>query len=51
MKCCICNKEIEIRGTWNKGNNAQPLKDGKCCDVCNYKKVIPARLKNLGYGG
>ena len=47
MKCCLCNKEIEknnISG-WDKGHNAQPLKDGRCCDFCNYNKVIPARFQ------
>ena len=51
MKCCLCKKEIEK--TYNKegemcceiGNNAEPLKSGRCCDECNMSKVIPARLK------
>jgi hypothetical protein len=29
------------------GNNAQPVKNGRCCDVCNSTKVIPARIKEL----
>jgi hypothetical protein len=41
--CCICGKEFE---GW--GNNAQPVKDGVCCDECNRSEVIPARLKSLG---
>ena len=45
MKCCICKKEIEKKGDWTQGNNAQPIKDGRCCDKCNYNVVIPARLK------
>lgn len=40
MKCCICNNVII-----GLGNNAQPLKGGRCCDDCNIKKVIPYRLK------
>jgi len=48
MKCCICRKEIEPVGTWTEGNNAQPVKDGRCCDVCNKTKVIPARLNRIG---
>jgi len=53
MKCCICKKEIEKEYTpkgkmfWSKGNNAQPLKNGRCCNECNATKVIPARLKNI----
>lgn len=39
-KCCLCGKEYE-----GYGNNAQPLKDGKCCNKCNFTKVIPARLQ------
>ena len=41
-KCCLCHN-------WFKGwgNNAQPLKDGICCDVCNATKVIPARISML----
>ena len=46
-KCCLCSGQYEC---W--GNNALPLKDGRCCDECNETKVIPARLarfhKELG---
>jgi DNA-directed RNA polymerase subunit RPC12/RpoP len=41
MKCVICNKEFE-----GYGNNPEPVKNkGRCCDECNAKFVIPARLK------
>ena len=40
MKCCICGKDA---GRY--GNNAMPLVNGRCCDVCNVK-VIAARIKN-----
>jgi hypothetical protein len=40
MKCCICKNEFE-----GYGNNAQPVKNGQCCDMCNLRKVIPMRLK------
>ena len=48
MICCLCNKEIKpnSRG-WDGGNNAQPIKDGKCCDNCNNNKVIPERLRRF----
>lgn len=49
MKCCLCNNNIEVKGSWVKGNNAQPLKDGRCCDKCNYEKVLPARLRCMGF--
>lgn len=30
------------------GNNPQPVrKRGKCCDKCNYNKVLPARMGGL----
>jgi hypothetical protein len=44
MKCCICEKEIEKEIEWEYGNNAEPVKDGRCCNLCNEKIVIPARL-------
>ena len=45
MKCCICGKDA---GKF--GNNAQPVKNGQCCDKCNYGKVIPARIKQMKEG-
>ena len=53
MKCCLCGKQIAKKYTpegkmyWDKGNNAQPLKAGQCCDECNLSKVIPARMLNM----
>ena len=41
--CVICGKEYN-----GYGNNAQPVKDGKCCDKCNQEGVIPARIKKMG---
>lgn len=42
--CVFCNKEIN-----GPGNSARPLEEGFCCDDCNDKIVIPARLANLLY--
>jgi hypothetical protein len=39
-KCCICGKRYIVYG-----NNAQPVKTGRCCDKCNEEKVLPARIK------
>lgn len=42
LKCCICG-QIFI----GYGNNPWPVnkkEDAVCCDDCNYRKVIPARL-------
>ena len=46
--CCICGEPIE-----GYGNNPEPFMssdDGQCCDGCNLKFVIPARLEILGRG-
>jgi len=38
--CCICGEEID-----GYGNNPEPVKsEGRCCDACNMKFVIPARM-------
>ena len=46
MKCCLCNKEIEVNflSGWADGNNAMPLKDGRCCDLCNMD-VVAERIR------
>jgi hypothetical protein len=44
MKCCLCKKEIEKRGSWTQGNNALPITDGRCCDKCDVDFVIPIRM-------
>ena len=42
--CCLCGNKIF--GEWP--NNPQPLVEkGECCDECNLKKVIPARLARV----
>lgn len=40
-KCSLCNGKYT-----NYGNNPQPLKEywQRCCDKCNFNKVIPARM-------
>jgi hypothetical protein len=40
--CCICGEKIE-----GYGNNAEPVKSGRCCDACNIKFVIPARIEQM----
>ena len=57
MQCSICKEEIkgmvvtDSKGNqsvpYQGGNNAQPVNDGRCCDDCNLKVVIPARLEIL----
>lgn len=42
-KCCICGKRFT---GW--GNNPWPVKEeGECCNECNRKKVIPARIEMM----
>ena len=42
--CCLCGNKF-----LGYGHNAAPVKDGICCDECNYKIVIPQRLKLQGF--
>jgi hypothetical protein len=48
MKCCICNNQIEVNplSGWGRGNNAEPVKSGRCCDGCDDTKVMPRRIAN-----
>lgn len=44
--CSICGKQYK-----GYGNNARPVNDGRCCDTCNYKIVIPKRIEvSMGMG-
>jgi len=38
--CCLCFHACEDQF----GNCALPLENGKCCNMCNVDKVIPARI-------
>ena len=41
--CCICGEPLN-----GYGNNPVPYKEeGRCCDACNIKFVIPARLAQM----
>lgn len=40
--CCICGEDI-----LGYGNNAEPYAHGRCCDACNLKFVIPARIRAM----
>ena len=40
--CSICGKPYT-----GYGNNAQPINDGRCCDECNAKVVIPKRIQKI----
>ena len=41
-RCCICSSEYV-----GYGNNAKPIKEGRCCNECNSFKVVPARIDIL----
>jgi len=47
MNCSICQNLIipDSISKWDKGNNAWPINDGRCCDNCNHL-VVMARLKS-----
>ena len=48
MDCCICNRPIEPdQYGWDEGHNANPVKDGRCCDGCNRDVVVPHRMALL----
>ena len=36
----ICGKKCK-----GYGNNAKPVNNGRCCNDCNYKVVIPKRIE------
>ena len=40
--CSICGKKYE-----GFGNNAQPINNGRCCDECNRKVVVPFRIEMM----
>lgn len=42
--CSLCGKEC-----FGYGNNPYPLKsyEERCCNKCNYRKVVPARVEEM----
>ena len=46
--CCICGREFH-----NYGNNPQPISqkiEDRCCNECNLKHVMPARIARHAMG-
>jgi len=48
FKCSLCRRNF-----YGFGNNPYPLCDredykAKCCDKCNFTKVLPARMVGMG---
>ena len=49
-KCVICNEPLAERARdsrWLHGNNAQPVAEGQCCDMCERQVVLPARIRAM----
>ncbi len=45
MNCSICQSKIlSDAWGWDKGHNAAPINNGRCCSSCNEYLVIPVRL-------
>lgn len=45
MKCVLCEEKVDVQDNgWDKGHNANPVSEGRCCTDCNYTVVVPARL-------
>lgn len=40
--CSICGEEY-----FGFGNNAEPVNDGRCCDICDGSVVIPRRITEV----
>ena len=41
--CCICGEPLE-----GHGNKPEPYKhEGRCCDACQNKFVLPARMAQI----
>ena len=44
INCSLCDAVIEdVRNS----NNALPLSENRCCNKCNFEKVLPARFTVL----
>jgi hypothetical protein len=44
--CSICFRPIpETASGWRGGNNAEPVNGGRCCNDCDNRVVIPARIQ------
>ena len=50
--CSICDGPLDVKRHpetgevyWDKGENAEPVNEGRCCLKCNSDVVIPKRLE------
>jgi len=44
-QCCLCKRMKHLR--LHDSYNANPIKNGRCCETCNLTKVLPQRWINL----
>ncbi len=50
LVCDICQSTIEVAPNgWDRGHNAWPVTEGRCCGPCNTEYVIPTRLLKSGF--
>ena len=45
FRCCICGRTFK-----GYGNNPWPVdnrEDARCCDECNAREVLPARILQI----
>lgn len=40
VACCLCGDGIKYKSS----HNAEPVRKGRCCHVCNMEIVIPKRF-------
>jgi hypothetical protein len=47
-KCIICGDKIDVQlHGWADGHNAEPVRKGRCCTMCNDFVVIPFRIAQV----
>ena len=44
LECAICGDTIDNSHGLD-GHNPEPVIEGRCCEECNLKVVIPVRMK------
>ena len=52
MKCSICKDKVDVLKDgdviiWDKGHNAEPINNGRCCSQCNDTIVVPKRINDF----
>jgi len=51
--CCLCYEPLDVMKnengevTWDNGNDALPLADGRCCNACDFGVTL-ARMQEMG---